>query len=66
MPTSERRMMVDFTDVYVCNDCGEEFVDDGSMMCPHCEGGDLMEAEEWYKKQAEWESQFEKRKNDRP
>lgn len=45
-------------DLYVCNDCGEEFIDDGSMMCPSCTGGDLVEAAVWYKEQAEWEKEL--------
>ena len=35
-------------DLYVCNDCGEEFRDDGSMMCPNCGRGDLIEAHIFY------------------
>lgn len=34
-------------DWYRCNDCGEEFAEDGSMICPNCGGGDLIEVEEF-------------------
>lgn len=40
-------------DRYRCNDCGEEFVEDGSMICPNCEGGDLIEVAEFYRLMSE-------------
>lgn len=41
-------MATDSDDRYRCNDCGEEFVEDGSMICPFCDGGDLIEVELYY------------------
>ena len=36
------------TEMWICNDCDEEFVDNGERECPYCGSSDIEElSDEW-------------------